>query len=143
MPSSPLDAVLREPITTIVLWLSVALAVAGLIWSLRILRREGDPIPLFLGVGGAVTCLLGPLFDITAAIANGVCIVTVAMTAYQLRALFRAGWRPCQDAHDGRRPELPGRIDRGCEWRLRNHGAFRHAVSFRTGANAKLVVKLA
>jgi hypothetical protein len=68
MPSPPIEAVVPQPVTDIATALSALLVVVGLIWGLLIWRREGDRMPLLLGVGGAIASLLEPLYDITGAI---------------------------------------------------------------------------
>jgi hypothetical protein len=57
-----------EPDTSSATYLGFALVFVGLVWSIRHLVRYKEPMPLFLGVGGAITSLLEPLFDITACI---------------------------------------------------------------------------
>ena len=68
LPSPPVEMVVPEPLTSVVLYVSVVLVVAGLLWAFGILRREGNPLPLFIGVGGGIASLLEPLYDITAMI---------------------------------------------------------------------------
>lgn len=57
-----------EPLTLALTWLSIALAGIGVVWALRHLARTGEPMPLFLGVGGAIASLTEPLYDIMALI---------------------------------------------------------------------------
>jgi hypothetical protein len=68
IPDSLLSMRVPEPLTRTLTWLSIALAVIGVLWSLNHLRRTGEPMPLFLGIGGAIASMSEPLYDIAALI---------------------------------------------------------------------------
>ncbi len=68
IPEPLLQMRVPEPLTLALTWVSIALAGIGIVWSLRHLARTGEPMPLFLGVGGAIASLTEPLYDITALI---------------------------------------------------------------------------
>jgi hypothetical protein len=68
IPETLLAMRVPEPVTLALTWLSIALALAGLAWSLRYLLQTGEPMPLFLGVGGAIAGLTEPLYDVAALI---------------------------------------------------------------------------
>ena len=94
MTSPPHAAVVPEPITAAVTVLSAALVVVGLVWSLRILRRERDPYPLLLGVGGAIASVLEPFFDVTGAIWHPIVGQWTAFTLFERRIpmFIPLGW---------------------------------------------------
>jgi len=68
IPDNLLAMRVPEPLTAVLTWVSMVLAGIGLVWSLQHLRRTGEPMPLFLGVGGAIASLTEPLYDIAALI---------------------------------------------------------------------------
>ena len=94
MTSPPHAAVVPEPITTVVTALSAVLVVVGLVWSLRILRRERDPYPLLLGVGGAIASVLEPFFDVTGAIWHPIAGQWTAFTLFErhIPMFIPLGW---------------------------------------------------
>jgi hypothetical protein len=95
MPVPPVTMIAVEPLSTWIMYVSVAMVALGLFVSLRFLFRTGNPIPLFIGVGGAIASLLEPLYDITAMIWHPTVGQWTAFTLFDRQIPMFIPWAWC------------------------------------------------
>jgi hypothetical protein len=95
MPAPPVTMIAVEPLSSWIVYLSVLLDSVGLIVSLRFLIRTGNPLPLFIGAGGAIASLLEPLYDVTAMIWHPTVGQWTAFTLFDRHIPMLIPWAWC------------------------------------------------